>query len=159
MRLNSTSPGKVLKFVYLLCLFAVMFDLLMLNMDGTLSTFTNLSPFTLILLLFIIYRGLPQFTYDSDGEVLNITSKEPNLAFLGNRFVNHVEFPKRKLMDYRITSLPFRRKLILYIKSKEKRYKKRSFSISYLRRSEVKDLKRSLERVMANNRKLEDGRE
>lgn len=152
MRLNTQISGKVLGFVYLLCIFAVLFDIIMLNIEGSWSSVTKLSPFALIVLLFIKYRGLPQFIYDSDGEVLNFTTRDPNLIFFGTRFNHHVEFPKRKLLRYKILTWPLKRKLTLYVKSKEGGPKKISISISYLRRSELRDLKKSLDRVVAHNR-------
>ncbi len=155
MRLNTQTSGKVLRFIYLLCLFALIFDVVMLNIEGSWSSITKMSPFALFVILFIIYRGLPQFIYDSDGEVLNFTAREPNFSFLGKRFVRHMEFPKRKLLRYRVTVWPFKRQLILYIKSKEGSPKRSTLSISYLRRKELRDLKRSLDRVVANNREQE----
>lgn len=152
MRLNSTSWSKVLKFVYLMCILALAFDILMVNIDGSWGSFIKLSPFALLVILFLIYRGKPQFIYDSDGEVLNFTASEPNLKFLGKRFVTHTEFPKRKLASYKINSYPFRRKLTVYIKSKDGSPKKQKISISYLKRREVRDLKRSLDRVLVTNR-------
>lgn len=152
MRLNSTSWSKVLRFVYLLCIMALLFDVLMVNIDGSWGSFIKLSPFALCVMVFIIYRGLPQFEYDSDGEVLNFTASEPNLKFLGNHFYVHTEFPKRKLDSYKINSYPFRRKLTLMIASKDGRHKKQKLSISYLKKKEVRDLKRSLDRVLVTNR-------
>lgn len=152
MRLNSTSWSKVLRFVYLLCLLAICFDILMVNIDGSWSSFIKLSPFAIVTLIFLVYRGLPQFVYDSDGEVLNFTASEPNFKFLGSRFISHTEFPKRKLQSYRISRWPFRRTLTVIIASKDGKNKKQRLSISYLRKKEVRDLKRSLDRVLVTNR-------
>ncbi len=151
MRLKTYSSGKGLRFIYLLCILMVVFDLAMLNIDGSWSGFTKLSPFAIATMLFIMYRGLPQFIYDSDGEVLNFTAREPNLLNFGKRFNNHIEFPKRKLLRYTISTWPFRRKLSLYIDSKEGASKKVSIEISYLKRKELRDLKRSLDTVIAKN--------
>ena len=155
MRLNSTSWSKVLRFVYLLCIMAFVFDLLMINIDGSWSSFIKLGPFAIAVILFLIYRGLPQFIYDSDGEVLNFTASEPNFKFFGKRFITHAEFPKRKLHSYKLVIWPFRRRLILYVSSKEGKPKKQKISISYLRRREVRDLKRSLDRVLVTNRQTQ----
>lgn len=152
MRLNTQSSGKLLRFIYLLCLFALIFDIIMLNIEGSWSSITKLSPFAAVVMLFILYRGLPQFIYDSDGEVLNFTAREPNLSFLGRRFYNHIEFPKRKLIRYKIQRWPFRRKILLYINSKEGSPKKASISLSYLKRGELRDLRKSLDKVIAHNR-------
>ena len=148
----------MLRFVYLLCLLAFVFDILMVNMDGSWSSFVKLSPFASAVLLFLIYRGQPQFIYDSDGEVLNFTASEPNFKFLGKQFVTHSEFPKRKLDSYKISYWPFRRTLTVKISSKDGKPKKQQIRISYLRRKEVKDLKRSLDRVLVTNRQSKNGR-
>ena len=153
MRLKTFGSGKFLRFIYLLCLLTVIFDVVMLNIDGSWNSFIKLSPFAVGVMVFIIYRGLPQFIYDSDGEVLNFTAREPNLVSFGKRFNSHIEFPKRKLLKYSIVTWPFRRKLILYIDSKDGKSKKVSIVVSYLRRKELRDLKRSLETVIAKNLK------
>lgn len=152
MRLNTSTSGKMLGFIYILCIFCLCFDILMLNIEGSWSSIVKLSPYALVVIVFIIYRGLPQFIYDSDGEVLNFTAREPNFSFLGKRFTTHTEFPKRKLLSYKVKSWPLKRKLYLYIKSKEGGPKKQSISISYLNKKDLRDLKRSLDRVVANNR-------
>lgn len=158
MRINSTRGSRMLRFIYMICVSIIFFDILILNIDGSWGTITKLSPLAVLVIVFIIYRGLPQFLYDSDGEVLNFTAREPNFDFLGNRFVHHTEFPKRKLEGYKISRYPLKRKLTLYIKSKEQGVKKRRVGISYLSLREVRDLKRSLDKVLANNRKKKNGR-
>ena len=152
MRLNSTSWSRVLKFVYVMCMLAVAFDILMVNIDGSMGGVVKFTPFAAAVMVFVVYRGLPQFNYDSDGEVLNFTASEPNLKFLGKRFVSHSEFPKRKLSSYKIVTWPFRRTLTVYITSKEGGPKKQKIGISYLKGKEVRDLKRSLDRVLVTNR-------
>ena len=152
MRLNSTSWSKVLKFIYLMCFMALAFDILMVNIDGSWGSFVKLSPFALVIMVFLIYRGKPQFIYDSDGEVLNFTASEPNLKFLGRRFITHIEFPKRKLASYKVRTWPFKRTLSVYIHSKDGTDRKHKISLSYLRKREVRDLKRSLDRVLVTNR-------
>lgn len=158
MRLNTKRGNNILKGIYLVCLVIVFFDILVLNIEGSWGSITKLSPFAGVLLIFVIYRGLPQFIYDSDGEVLNFTTREPSLSFLGRRFHKHIEFPKRKLRDYRIKRYPFKRKLVIYINSKDGNVVKQSMSISYLRRRELRDLQHSLDKVLDTNRKKKNGR-
>jgi hypothetical protein len=158
MRLNTKRGKSILKGIYLICLVILLFDILVLNIEGSWGSITKLSPFAGLLLLFVVYRGLPQFIYDSDGEVLNFTTREPTLSFLGRRFHKHIEFPKRKLRDYRLKRLPFKRKLIIYINSKDSNVVKQSMSISYLSSRELRDLQRSLDKVLVTNRKRKNGR-
>lgn len=158
MRLNSSRASLILRFIYLLCLFIIVFDVIVLNIDGYWGGLIKLSPLALLVIAFIIYRGLPQFVYDSDGEVLNFTVSEPNLRFLSSSFIKHIEFPKRKLDHYKFKSYPFRRRLILYIRSKENHLVRQTISVSYLKNKELRDLKRSLDRVIYNNAKKKDAR-
>lgn len=158
MRMNSSKAGKILMFVYILCILIFLFDLIILNIEGSFRSLSGVSPIALAVLLFIVYRGLPQFLYDSDGEVLNFTAQEPNLGFMGKSFVRHFEFPKRKLHNYKILRYPLKRKLVVYISSKKDNVKKQSMSISYLSSRQVRDLRRSLDKVLVTNRKKKNGR-
>lgn len=152
MRINSDRSYKFLGLVYLLCLFAVLFDVLVINIEGSLGSLSKVTPIAVVITIFLIYRGLPVFQYDSDGEVLNFTGKEPNLQWLGKLFVSHFEFPKRKLSAYKVKKYPLRRKLVVYINSKDGHRKKQSVTISYLSKREVRDLTRSLNGVIAKNK-------
>ena len=151
MRINSNRTDKILRFIYILSAFSIVFDLIIFNIDGSWRGIYKTSPAAIGVLVVLIYRGLPQFSYDSDGEVLNFTAREPNLAVLGSLVVTHFEFPKRKLAGYRIKRYPFRRVLVVTIKSKGGGKKKQRISISYLSRRELRDLKRSLSGVVAKN--------
>lgn len=152
MRINSNRAFKLLNLIYILCAFSIVFDFLILNIDGSWRGIYKTSPYAIGILLFLIYRGLPVFNYDSDGEVLNFTAKEPNLSIVGKLAITHFEFPKRKLHSFRITNYPFRRVLVVKISSKSGAPKKQTMAISYLNRREVKDLRRSLNGVLARNK-------
>ncbi len=148
MRINSSNYRKTFNLVYLFILLALVFDLVIINLEGSLKNAFYLSPVAITIALFLWYRGAPVFLYDSDGEVLNFTVKEPRLLFLGTAFLTHIEFPKRKLTDYKIRTYPFKRILILSIKSRDGKIKKRKITISYLNKEELRDLKSSLKRVI-----------
>lgn len=152
MRINSNRGYKFLNLIYILCAFSIVFDFLILNIDGSWRGVYKTSPYAIGILLFLIYRGLPVFSYDSDGEVLNFTAKEPNLNVLGRLAVTHFEFPKRKLYSFRIMNYPFRRVLVVKIASKSGAHKKQIIAISYLKRRDIKDLRRSLNGVLARNK-------
>lgn len=157
MRINSNKGEKFLAFIYILCTFSIIFDLIILNIDGSWKGIFKTSPFAISILLFLVYRGLPSFGYDSDGEVLNFTAKESNLSWLGSLVVVHFEFPKRKLAGFKVNTFPFRRVLTVTINSKGGHRKKQSIPLSYLSRREVKDLKRSLNGVLAINKERSNG--
>jgi hypothetical protein len=156
MRINSSTGQKVLAFIYILSAFSIVFDLIILNIDGSWKGIFKTSPVAIGVILFLIYRGLPSFNYDSDGEVLNFTAKEPNFPWLGSLMITHFEFPKRKLARFKIQKLPFRRKLIVHIHSKAGHIKKQSITISYLTRKELRDLKKSLNGVLTKNKERQD---
>lgn len=148
MRLHNKQRYSFFKFYYLLLILTILFDVVRASLDGSFADLPVISPFIMVIGLFMLYRGLPVFEFDSDGEVLILTAKEPFLQNIGKMFSKHSEFPKRKLRSYRIKSYPFRRILVISIDSKEGTPKKTKFPISYLRKSEVQDIERSLKRVM-----------
>lgn len=153
MRLKSTRASRVLGFYYVICLILIVFDLILLNLEGNLNSMVGVSVPFLLLGLIVYFRGHPRFEYDSDGEVLNITTEDPNFKWLGALGINHVEFPKRKLQSFRIARHFIKRTLKIQIKSKEGFTRKRSFDISFLSKQEVKDLKHSLNKVIHQNKK------
>lgn len=154
MRLNTNKRYGYYRYLYLILLLAVGFDILLNNIEGSFgSTIPIITVVVGVIALFLIYRGNPVFRYDSDGEVLILDSKEPMLGGI-LRSNKLYEFPKRKLISYRIIRLPFRRKLILKIRSKEVKYKVLKVTISYLSSSEVRDLSRSLESVAKANKHI-----
>lgn len=147
MRLNNNKRYPIHKFIYLLLLILVGFDLLLYNIDGSLGTYNLfLSPFVGVIVLILIYRGNPVFRYDSDGEVIILHSQEPILGQL-LRSNKLYEFPKRKLIGFSIRRWPLRRVLVMKVNSKEARYKTLKVNISYLTSSEVRDLSRSLDSI------------
>ncbi len=154
MRLNTIKRYFIYRYLYLIMLLLVGFDILLINIEGSFGSQLPLISFAVIALaLFLIYRGNPVFRYDSDGEVLILESKEPMIGhiFRSNKLY---EFPKRKLMGYRLRKLPFRKVVTLKVSSKEAKYKTLKMDISYLSRSEVRDLARSLDSVAKANKNI-----
>ena len=153
MRLKSAHSLRFLSFTYILSILLLVLDIIILNLEGSLNAVLIMSAVAIAFSILLLSRGHPQFEYDSDGEVLNITTENPFFRWLGgNKWRNHVEFPKRKLASYEMPGNFFKRKLIINIKSKEGYLKKRVFSISYLKKKDVKDLRHSLNKVLYNNK-------
>ena len=83
------------------------------------SLFIKLSPFILFSsysvlpfiitgsIIWLIYRyyGHPFFEFDSDGEVLNLTTDEFIIGKIFPFTKKHSEFPKRKLASYKIKKI------------------------------------------------------
>ncbi len=144
--------SKPIGLVYILFVVALLADLLLSNVEGSLSKVPLLSPYLGAIVVFLLYKGKSEFLYDSDGEVLNFTAKDSNLAFLGRNYhMVHTEFPKRKLAKYKIASLPLKKSLTLYIQSKEGYSKRQNIPVSYLSSKYLKQVTAELDEVLAKN--------
>lgn len=157
MRINSVRGSRIRYALFALCALVCLFDLVILNIEGSWGSFPKLSPYALLVVIVLWYIGYPQFKYDSDGEVLNFTTLEPIFGERNMRFRKHLEFPKHRLKDFAIVRRPLKRKLRLYVHRKDGTVLRQSLSISYISRSETKNLERSLQKVVDNNRKSDNG--
>ncbi len=159
MRLNTASKYRHFVFIYIILILMFAFDVFVFSIDQTGSGGTlgqvqfRLGYVVILIVAFLIYRGNPVFTYDSDGEVIILDSKNPSLSFLGRAFNQHFEFPKRKLVGYSISKWPGRKKLTMTLSSKDGKRKRVSATMSYLNKQEVKDLERSLRGILSKNKK------
>jgi hypothetical protein len=133
----------------------MVFDVFVFSLeDGTFGeTKLRMGYFVLVVVAILIYRGNPVFTYDSDGEVIILDSKNPSLSFLSSAMKVHYEFPKRKLTGYEISRWPLRRTLLLKVSSKDGKNKHVKVTCSYISRQELKDLERSLRGILSKNKK------
>ena len=156
MRLNTQRNYKNFVFIYIILLLMLAFDLVVESTsEGTFGQSSlRLGYFVVPIFLFLMYRGNPVFTYDSDGEVIILDSKEPSLARVSSIFNKHYEFPKRKLVGYSFSKLPFRRTMKLKISSKDGKRKYVTATISYLGKQDVKDLERSFRGIISKNKKM-----
>jgi hypothetical protein len=155
MIINNKRVKKQIGFQYLLMLGIVILSILDNSISGFYKDFiseTYLYRFLAVVALFLVWLGYPLFRYDSDGEALVLEASEPILIskITGRKFV--AEFPKNKLEDFRIRELMFKKTLYLHLRSKDKTTVLKS-SISYLNEKEVSRLKRSLNKVLTNNKK------
>lgn len=110
----------------------------------------------LAILLIIVLKtlGKPYFNYDSDGETINISNKKFSLLPNNLNLVNRAEFPKEKLQSFKIKTFLFSKKLELYLHSKKahKNISKIKYDISYLNSKSVSDLKKSLNKIVNENK-------
>lgn len=155
MRLNTSSKYRTFVFVYIILILMMVFDVFVFSLeDGTFGeTKLRMGYFVLVVVAILIYRGNPVFTYDSDGEVIILDSKNPSLSFLSSAMKVHYEFPKRKLTGYEISRWPLRRTLLLKVSSKDGKNKHVKVTCSYISRQELKDLERSLRGILSKNKK------
>lgn len=155
MRLNTNKRYSHLFYIYVIMALVLLFDFISheLGSGGSVGEAPVLWYYVAALALIFVYRGNPVFVYDSDGEVIIITSKEPTLAKLIKSCNKHYEFPKRKVIGYSINKGFFRKSLVIRLESKEGTNKKVKASMSYVNKQEIKDLERSLRSVLSKNKK------
>lgn len=153
MRINTVPKYTNFIYLYVILALLVIFDVVVSQIDGSIGTSSfKLSLVSLLIIGFITYRGLPVFIYDSDGEVLIITNKEPFLMKFSSAMYKHIELPKYKIESYKISAWPFRRRLTIRVSSKDKGIKSFKYSISYLNKKEAADLERSLKNTLNKNK-------
>src|SRR5690606_1006543 len=110
-----------------------------------------------IIILFLFYRLGPQhLEYDSDGEVIHIQTEDVFWSKYFPRKKTTMDFPKNKLISFRIQQAFPKKTLELFVKSKRSPngVTKLRFNITYLSSSEISDMKRSLSKIVRNNREL-----
>lgn len=152
MRLSNRSRMPVYRFILtvinvilVIGTILFLFDFLTLEQFPTKKLFLVLLPLSLLI---IYYRmGRSEFHYDSNGEVLVIRNK----GIMHILKEKNDEFPKYKLISYKITGAMLFKRLLLRISSKKKGQIVLKYDISFLNHQEIKDLKISLRRILKQN--------
>ena len=94
MRLNSARASRVLRFIYLLCLFIIIFDVIVLNIDGSWGGLTKLSPFAILVILVLIYRGFHNLSTTVMGKYSILQHVNQVLLSLVADLLSILSFPK-----------------------------------------------------------------
>ncbi|MFV0529975.1 MAG: hypothetical protein ACK5MD_00860 [Flavobacteriales bacterium] len=157
MRLNNKKIKSYIWFVYVLI--GILFTLFVITKFFPIRIFNQIPIyvfpiFGFILFVVIQYRGKQWFEYDSDGEALNFKNEDVVLSHFISSSKKHSEFPKRKLHSYQITGNIFKRTLEILLRSKKSNtgYSKLKYDISYLNKTEVKNIRKSLDKVLEENK-------
>lgn len=110
----------------------------------------------LFLILIIIYfLGPPIFFYDSLGETTTIKNRTSYPMDIFNSDIKYAEFPKRKIKGFKITKKVFFKKSLRLILQSNKSNSGRTaitYNITYLKESEITDLKISLTEITKENK-------
>ena len=106
----------------------------------------------LIASFFIIHKIAKYFEYDSDGNVLVVLNKGLLLSEFFNYRENRAEFPKHRLLYYKINNYGIYKTLNLYISSGENKHKRIKFNITMVKNKKIKYLKQSLDKVVKKNK-------
>ncbi|PTM03152.1 MAG: hypothetical protein DA405_11230 [Bacteroidetes bacterium] len=127
------------------------FSLIAISIVATLSFFQGaysgngwLGGLGLVLISLLIYRGPAKFKYDTEGEVMNLSTEDQIWGKILRSFERQYEFPKRKFKGYKLEGWFLRRKLTIYINSRSGTVKERTLIVSHLTAEQRKKLTNSL---------------
>ncbi len=104
------------------------------------------------LFLLFLLKGIYQFKYNDDYEIMSIETSGLVLGKISSKFRNKFEFPKRKLYDYTVEKILFEKYLTLKISSRSGSYKTQRFNITFVSSSKRKKLLQSLALIKLENR-------
>ena len=157
MRINNKRIIPLIE-TYYTVLFVGLFITVLLIIIPVSAVNHIISPYFLFVgfaaLIFVFNKfGHQHFEYNSDGEVLNIKTQDPFWVRYFPNSKNMVDFPKQKLLRYKVKNMIFKKTLELYVTSKRTSngMAKLKFNLTYLKNSEIADLKRSLSKVVKHN--------
>ncbi len=156
MRLNNAKIKNTILTAYFLLLFAVILNMLVFGLFRNWITNTNLELALIIsffLIVFIVLHSVAKyFEYDSDGDVLVIVNK----GLIVSEFINYrekiVEFPKKKLLYYKLKDYGIYKSLNRYVRSGEHDQKRIKFNVSLMPKKKLRYLKMSLDKVVKQNK-------
>ncbi|MCR9153502.1 MAG: hypothetical protein ACPGVV_08440 [Croceimicrobium sp.] len=146
MKINANPNGKINGVILTFALVAILVNFILSFFQGSYTDNWWLGAGGILAIVYLLFRGPSEFKYDSEGEVLNFTSKDLIWGKLIKSFNKHYEFPKRRLHDFKLGGGFLRKRLFIYIKSRSGTIKERSILISYLSRNQKKTLINSLKK-------------
>lgn len=144
MKINANKHEKLNQFILATGVIALIANFGLSFFQGSFTDDWYIGTIGGLLILYLIYRGPAEFRYDSEGEVLNFTTNDKVWSKIFRDFKKHYEFPKRRLHGFKLKRGLFRRRLVIYIKSRSGGIKERSLLISYLSKAQTKTLINSL---------------
>lgn len=156
MRINNSKIKNTILTAYFLLFFAVIVNMIVFGLFKSWISNTTLE-WVLIISFFVVlfvalYSIAKYFEYDSDGDVLVII----NRGIIISEFVNYrekiAEFPKEKLLYYKIKDYKIYKSLNLYIRSGEHFQKRIKFNVSLVPKRKLRYLKMSLDKIVRNNK-------
>ena len=156
MRINNSKIRSVIITAYFFLFFAVIVGMLVFGLfkewlsSRTLEYIIFLAVFGL--LFFLLHKTAIYFEYDSDGEALVLINKGLILSEFFNYRLKKAEFPKEKLLYYKLNDYIIYKSLNLYIRSGDNRQKRLKFNVTLLRPKKIKYLKMSLNKVVKQNK-------
>lgn len=157
MRINNSKIKNTILTAYFLLLIAVILNMVVF---GLFRDWINSSTLQWILVvvffvgLFVALHSIAKyFEYDSDGDILVII----NRGMIVSEFINYrekiVEFPKTKLLYYKLMDYRIYKSLNLYVRSGEHHQKRIKFNVTLVPNRKLRYLKMSLDKIVKNNKR------
>ncbi len=159
MRFKNTTETKLVPSVYMIIVAAFITNIfvnieLMGSETESAMTLSHFLP-NIVLLLFGFYfhRIAQLFDFDSDGETLNFKNNGVVFSKFMEYRVIRAEFPKSKLLRFKVRDFGIYSILIIYISSRSKRgSRKYRFNITFLANKKKRGMIESLKKVLEKNK-------
>ena len=159
MRFKNTSETKLVPPIYMLIVAAFVTNIfvnleLMASDNESTITFSHFLPNILLIIFGIYFHRIGQlFDFDSDGETLNFKNNGLFFSKFMEYRVKRAEFPKGKLIDFKVIDLFFYATLRIYIRSRRKKGpRKYTFNITFLNKKKKRGMIESLRKVLEKNK-------
>jgi hypothetical protein len=106
------------------------------------------------LTLFFVLKSLGAsiVRYADDGEVMEFYIEYPLLKYTSGNLIKRYDFPKHKLVGYKIKRKGLRKVVELKMTRGEKSFKKANIPITFLLPAEKQAFKNSLNHILAKNK-------
>lgn len=161
MRFKNTSETRMVPSIYMILVAAFVTNLFvnveLMNTDPENPVkLSNFYP-NLILLAFGLYfhRIGQLFEFDSDGETLNFKNNGLFFSKFMEYRVKRAEFPKTKLIDFKVSDYGIYSTLKIYITSRRKKGPRSyRFNITFLAGKKKKGMIDSLNKVLEKNKSI-----
>lgn len=161
MKINNKRIKPYIQIIY--TIIGLLFAIFLITKLFPLRAFKQVPSYIFLItgiVLFIItrYRGNQLFIYDSEGEALNFKNEDVILSNLISSSKKSSEFPKRKLISYKVKGHFLKKTLEITITSKKSTtgYTKLKYDVSYLNKKEINGIKKSLKRVLEENKNFQN---
>ncbi len=156
MRINNSKIKNTILSAYFLLVFAVIINMIVFGLFKDWMSNTTLEWILIIgffiVLLIALHSVAKYFEYDSDGDVLVIINRGLIVSEIFNYREKIVEFPKEKLLYYKLKDYGIYKSLNLYIRSGEHLQKRIKFNVTLVPKRKLRYLKMSLDKIVRNNK-------
>lgn len=156
MKIDNSKTRSIILTAYFILLFAGVISMLVFGLfhrwiNNTFLEYSVILVFFAVLFL-ILHKVAKYFEYDSDGDALVVINRGMIISEFFNYREKKAEFPKTKLLYYKLNNYIIYKSLNLYIKSGENRQKRLKFNVTLLNRKKLKFLRMSLNKVVKQNK-------